>query len=213
LYKEIDNLSSRIIKKYQEKKIEELDFTSQEQGVFLVFLIALFWRIPFTDSVVKDILEQSTISWLNIDPTILKKDEMFSKLFRVGLLNWTIDEMAKSNTKDSKMLNIHQFHHDIFIISDNPILFKKKPSSFSEFNDFDFMIALSSKRIYTSTYSKLEPFSLINVIHYNTCVIEQSVRYAGCCSREILSESVLSYKKVKNYGIEKIILEKAFEKN
>ena len=156
-------------------------------------------------------MNRSVINSSGIDPTVLKKDPTYRKIQRAGLFKHQIDEMIKYGKRGSKWLNIHQSEREIYVIGDNPILFKKTPKLFSEFNDIDFLIALSSTRIYSSTNSIFKNLSELNSISYNAAVINQSTRYVGCSNLEALKQSIQLYTQFKALGLVDQVVELTFE--
>ena len=62
LYARIDNDASKIIKYFQNENLTKIDFTIENTAQFLFFLIALFWRIPYTDFTVEDLLNRSDLA-------------------------------------------------------------------------------------------------------------------------------------------------------
>jgi len=92
-YKKIDDMSSKIFeelrklnKSYTEEDIVGLDF----------ILINLFWRIPYTDSDIEQIIEEVYGS------DYLKNDLEFHKIERMGLYKRVINESIKKDVKYAK---------------------------------------------------------------------------------------------------------------
>lgn len=210
-YSKIDSSSSKIVKQFQTEQLNKIDFTVETTAQFLFFLITLFWRIPKTDFASNDLIERSEIISKGIDSEILRNDPTFRKMKRADVFKHHINEIINNGTKGKRWVNIHQSSKEIYVIGDYPLLFKIPPRLFSEFNNIDFLIAVSSKRIYSSTIEKLENFSEINSINYNMAVINQSVRYIGCSNFEALNYSVKFYNGLKSRGLENVILERTFQ--
>lgn len=211
LYSKIDNESSPIVKQYQKDPLNEIKFAPEDNAKFLFFLITLFWRIPNTDFAAEDVMNRTVISSSGIDPKVLQNDPTFRKMQRAGLFKHQIDEMIKFGKKGTKWVNIHQSGREIYVIGDNPILFKTVPGKFSEFNDIDFLIAVSSNRIFSSTNSSFKNLTEINSIRYNAAVINQSTRYVGCSNLEALNQSIQLYTELKSLGLQSLIAERVFE--
>ncbi len=199
IYSNIDNRASKIIKYYQNEEILKIDFKTEETAYFLFFLITLFWRIPYTDFAAQDIWNRSEIISHIIDPKIIRKDQFHQKFQRSMLFKHTIDEMRKFGNRGNKSINIHKFSNDLFVISDNPILFERIPTKFREFNDLDFLVVINSKRIYSSTNNRLNNIDTYNAVYYNMLAIYQSHRYTACSDLMLLKESIKLFKETKNY--------------
>ncbi len=213
LYSKIDNDLSIVVKYFQEEKLEKITFDEDNTAQFLFFLITLFWRIPFTDYAVKDLINRAEINSKLTDPERLRNEPAFQKLQRSGLFQHTVDEMRKFRNGGRKYVNIHQMSKDLFVIGDNPLLFRKSLHKFSEFGETDFLIAISSRRIYSSTNLSLGCLPAIHSLKYNASVINQSKRYIASSELEVLKKSVQLYKEFCKRGINYTMAECAFEIN
>ena len=208
LYKKMDDEVKETVKQFQKEELNKIKFTSENTQYFKCFLITLLWRIPYSDFAAENLMDQSVIISPGIDPEILRADLTYRKLQRVGLIPYTLKETMNSG---KKWVNIHQWANDIYVIGDNPILFRKTPRSFSEFGEMDFLIAITSRRIYSSTKKKLENFKKANSLLYNAAVIDQSSRFICCSNIEVLQESIQLYNKYKNKGIKFMLAEDTFK--
>ena len=200
LFLEIDNTGSEVVKYFQETKLNEIQFTYDNIAQFLYFLICLFWRIPKTDFAVDQLVKSAEIRINGINPDILKKDKYFVKAQRAGIIRHTIKEMISNGESFKKFVNIHQIQDNILVIGDNPLLYRKLTQEFSSFGKEDFLIAVSSNRIFSSTKHDLGVLSRINAVAYNTAVIRQSVRYVCCGDLDVLEKSIKTYKMMCNSG-------------
>lgn len=201
LYKGIDDRTSKVIKLYQTQEISKIDFNPTDTSTFLFFLISLFWRIPKTDYAANNLMDRAIITTNGIDPEILRNDLAYRKMNRAGLFKHHIAEIKRSGAKGEKIINIQQAQNEIYLLGDYPILFRKQPYLFSEFNDTDILMAISSNRIYSSTLDKLHSISLKHSLQYNACIIEQSVNYVAGGDLEILKCSILLHKELKASGL------------
>jgi len=208
LFQEIDNIGSEVVKYFQETKLQEIQFNDDNVAQFLYFLICLFWRIPKTDFAVDDLVKNAEIRINGINPDILKKDKAFIKVQRTGIIRHTIKEMISNGESFKKFVNIHRIQDNILVIGDNPLLYRKLTQEFSSFGKEDFIIAISSNRIFSSTKYDLGTLSKINAVAYNTAVIRQSVRYVCCGNLDVLEKSVKTYKMMRDsgftYGFEEV---------
>lgn len=205
IYSQIDNKTSRVIKCFQNEDIPKIDITQEQTAFFLYFLITLFWRLPYTDVAAQDVWERSEIISTLIDPEIIRKDTFFQKMERAKLFKHTIDEMNQFGKKGRISVNIHEFSNNLFVLSDNPIVFERTPVQFREFNDIDFLFAVSSRRVYSSTEKKVTNINHLDALHYNMMSIHQSVRYTACSDIKLLIESVKLYKAFESYSYENLI--------
>lgn len=212
-YSKVDDNLSKIIRRFQQEQLSKLDFTVEDTAHFLFFLITLFWRIPKTDFAAEDLIDRSVIASQGIDPETLRNDPTFRKTKRVDVFKHHVDQIINHGKKGNRYINIHQSNKEIYIIGDYPLLFRKTPTLFCEFNDIDFLIAISSNRIYSSTLERLENLTDFNSFMYNAAIINQSVRYVGCSNIETLQKSLVFYKGLKSHGLENTIVEKTFVTN
>lgn len=201
LYSEIDNKTSKVIKTYQTEDLSKIDFQLEDTAIVLFFLISLFWRIPKTDYAAKDLMERSIITAEGIDPEILRNDPTYRKISRAGLFKHHIDEMRNFGTKGRKWYNIHQNESPIYVIGDFPFLSRFQTNEFRKFNDTDILIAVSSRRIYSSTNESLKNFAVRNSYNYNAAIIHQSLKYIACGDLQVLENSITFYKELKLLGL------------
>jgi len=211
LYSRMDDKASKIIKHFQKGELDIIDFTDESTAQFIFFLITLFWRIPYSDYAAMDLMDRSETISNVIIPEILMHKPTIQKIQRAGLFNHTIDEMRGAGEKGNICVNIHQFKKDVFVIGDNPLLFKRIPQLFSEFGEIDLLIALSSRRIYSSTKNELKNFKATNALQYNAAVINQSIRYICSSNIEVLKQSVQCYIEQRCKGSELMLAQEAFE--
>lgn len=200
LYSKIDSQSSKVVKYFQQESLEKINFEVENTAHFEFFLIDLFWRIPKTDFAVEDLMNRSEITSKGVDPEVLRNDPTYRKLQRAGLFKHHIDEMVKSGNKVSKSVNVHQSNSTAYVIGDYPLLFRKTPHLFSEFGEVDFLIAISSERLYSSTIKPLKTTGK-NSYMYNAAIIEQSTRYIACADKDELSKSIEFYNELKKQGL------------
>lgn len=210
IFKLIDNDTSKVVNLYQNEELDKIKFTHEDYSTFILFLITLFWRIPYTDFAADDLINRAEISTPGIDPKLLQNNPAFRKVQRANLFRHHLNEIKNYGKQGKKRVNIHQSQNDIYVIGDNPLLFRKVPNLFSEFIEIDFLIALTSRRIYSFTDNKLENFTAFNSIQYNAAIINQSRKYVCCCNLEILERSIKVYNELKNIGALYMLAEDTF---
>ncbi|MDF1675216.1 MAG: DUF4238 domain-containing protein [Vicingaceae bacterium] len=208
-YSKIDSESSKVVKYFQQENLEKVSFNIENTAQFEFFLINLFWRIPKTDFAVEDLMDRSEIKSKGIDPEILRNDPTYRKLKRTGLFKHHIDEMVKNGKNVRKSVNVHQSNGASYVIGDYPLLFRKTPRLFSEFGEVDFQIAISSKRLYSSTIESLKT-TVENSYMYNAAIIEQSTRYIACADKSDLQKNIEFYNELKSRGLNYSASEMAF---
>jgi hypothetical protein len=94
-----------------------------------------------------------------------------------------------------------EFATEVFVLGDYPILFKSTPKTFADLGCMDYMLALSSTRIYVNTALELGDFDKKKAYNYNAHIIEQSLKYVTSGNKKILEDSVSYYKELKRNNI------------
>lgn len=211
IYHNIDNDCSKTVKHFQQTAINEIYFTTEDIAHFLLFQITLLWRIPSFDFAAEDVLDRTKILSKKIEHNVLKQDSAFRKLQRAALFNHHIDEIVKNQKKGNKSVQIHHSEKQISVIGDNPILFRTPPSVFGEFDHIDSFMAISSKRIYSSSSKAFSPLTLDNRVKYNAGVIHQSENYVAAGDLRALEISVEYYRSMKANGLESEIINQFFK--
>jgi len=196
VYSNIDIRTSSIIRYFQNEEISKIDFTEERTGIFLFFIISLFWRIPATDLLSADLLRRSEIISSTIDPEILRNDPLVQKYYRARLFKTVTDSMMNSGRKGQVSVNIHSFDQDIFVLGDNPILFKAAPTTMAEIGQNDFLMPVSTRRVYSSTIQNFQPPSPRDAYFYNAAVIHQSTQRIVSGDLDVLKNSVSVFKEV-----------------
>lgn len=200
-YKMIDNKTSKVIKKFQTQSIKDLTFEYEDEDAILFFLITLFWRIPKTDDTYRTVIENSKLYLGNLEINVSELDNGFKKMHRASLFQFQMDQMIKDGIKSPKYVNIHKKKNEMFLIGDFPIVFRKLPENFSEFDNLDKLFALSSSTLYSSTNRGMKEFTTEQCIKYNLCVIHQSNHYAASSDLKLLEHCVDTYKRAIKAGI------------
>ena len=209
-YKMIDNKASKVIKKYQTQNIKGFTFDYEDEAAILFFLITLFWRIPKTDYAYLTVIENSKVYLGNMEINVNELDDGFKKMHRAGLFQYQMEQMIKDGIKTPKYVNIHKKENEMFLIGDFPIVFRKVPENFSEFDNHDILFAISSNTVYASTNNGMKEFSIEQCIKYNLCVIQQSDNYVASSDIKLLEHCVDTYKRAIKAGIIENINESVF---
>ncbi len=214
IFKKLDNDTGKILNLLQNKPITKDLLSDENQAIFQFFIINLFWRLPLTDYAVSDLNKRVVINSVGIDPEILRNDEAFQKLKRTGLYQNSIDKMGKENRpKETNFIKLSEFENDLFILGDNPILFRSVPKKFTDLVYMDYLFAISSKRVYSSTLDEIGNLTRHSGYDFNSLIIEQSQKYVVSGNLKLLEDSIKYYKKLKEEKILYSIKELLFKNN
>lgn len=156
-------------------------------------------------------MNRSEITSPHINPEIIRNDPAYRKIQRASLAKHHIKEIIKYGKKGKFSVNIHQSSNDLFLVGDNPLLFRRTPILFSEFNEIDFLIAVSSNRIYSSTNQSFNVKSQENWVNYNAAIIDQSSGYVASGNEDYLKKSIEYYKELKKHQLHYSLAERAFK--
>lgn len=205
-YKKLDDICAKVLNKFRVEEITKELLNDYNSDVFQFFIINLFWRIPYTDNAVKDLISRAEIS-----PIELKNDLNFLKNERSGLYRHTLDEFGKSTPpQNNYSVKISEFESDTFVLGDNSILFESLPSKFTDLNYLDFMFPISTNRVYISTLNGNNHFNRRSGLEMNTLIIDQSEKYIVSGNKELLHTSVNYYREFKKYNLLADIKNKLF---
>lgn len=210
LFQEWDNNASNVVRKFQTTKLPDQTLLSTNNVAdFVLFIIQLFWRIPYTDFAFENLIQNADIDSKNADE--LKKSEAFKMHQRTLLYKETTNNVTKVKRKFKGFYaKIFELEKDIFIIGDNPILYQEIPSTFEDLYDLDSMVALSPKRIFTNSLTEIESFGFNKALEYNHFIISQSKRFVCSGDKTLLEESVKYHKKVKDLFIDEHLKKQLF---
>lgn len=202
LFKEWDGNASSVVRKFQTNKLPDKKLLSTNNVAdFILFIIQLFWRIPFTDYVFENLIQNADIDSENVEE--LKKSEAFKIHQRTLLYKETTNDVTKVKRKFKGFFaKIFELEQDIFIIGDNPIVFQEIPATFEDLYDLDNMIALTPRRIFTNSLTEIYSLGFDKALDYNHFVISQSKKFVCSGDRKLLEESVKYHKKVKELFID-----------
>lgn len=210
LFQEWDNNASSVVKKFQTNQLPDNTLLSTNNVAdFVLFVIQLFWRIPFTDYAFENLIQNADINSENAEE--LKNSEAFKMHQRTLLYKETTNDVTKVKRKFKGFFaKIFELEKDIFIIGDNPIVFQETPSNFEDLYDLDNMIALTPRRIFTNSLTEIGSFGFNKALEYNHFVISQSKRFVCSGDKILLEESVKYHKKIKNLFIDEQLRKSLF---
>ena len=207
LYSKIDNDASQVLDYFEKCPLNQIEFHLMETAKLHFFILALYWRIPLTDSLSLGIFKESQIDSTEINSEIIRADPAYQKLQRSRLVLDTIEQIKKYGEKGIAIQNIHECENENIILGDNPWLLKQKQQFLHDFSSIDFVFPISSTRIFSSTAAPLKNF---NAYFYNAAIIHQSVNYVCSGNLELLNKSVELYNVYKELGVENRIHSKVF---
>lgn len=211
-YSRIDDNGSQAIIQFRDENLKSIEFTIENTGHLLFFLIALFWRIPATDYAANDVIDKTLNASSDIDVEGLQTDPFFRKTERLMLVKHMSEEMKRIGGQGKVICNIHQPANAEFVIGDYPFLLQKTSNEFGRLFSNDYLFALSSNRIYSSTKSSIDNFSHINAALYNASIVHQSKRYICASNRETLENAIKTYRSYKDKWRENELAADAFLK-
>jgi len=217
----LDNFCKGVIKEFQEAKNIELlhncDYVSKMQ----YFLLHLYWRLPKTDFAFDYLINKSRIYLKNKvsaqkenDKELeskLKADKNFKKIERISIPNLIIKELKNYKLPSRFCSKLIDKDSDIFLLGDYPMLFKKEPDSFDDIISRDYVMAISSKRIYSISQNNCLEFEFSKATTLNTLIIQQSQRFVCSPDKAFLEKSVEYYKKQMENLPLSYLREKVFE--
>lgn len=206
LYKKKDDTFGKLIQEFQNSVLPNPDLLNTKKiSDFSSFIIDLFWRIPFTDEISKQIIDKVAKEKEN---GITEKDS-FYKQYRSLLYQLTLQNPDKlKNKRVGFFTKIFDIKNSMLIIGDNPIVYESHPKSYDDLFDLDFCIAISSGRIVMHSSKEVDFFCDSKVMDYNNLVIDQSERYI-CSGNKTLLQACVDYHK----NVKKLELENEFRKN
>ena len=189
-FMELDNISAKIITIFQKEKNNKELLNVDNLALLDFFIINLFWRLPLTDFAVKDLIQRAKITSMGIKPDEIKNDLGWNKMLRIGLYQETIEQMKNSPTKRKEnYARMTEFEKSLFVIGDYPFLFKNHLGKFTDLVEDDYLIAISSKRIISSSSNKLSNFNINMFLNYNAAIIDQSKQYIASNDLKVLKGS------------------------
>lgn len=206
LYKKKDDIFGKLIIELQNSELpNENLLNTQKISDFASFIIDLFWRIPHTDEIAKEIIDEV----LKKKGNEISEKDSFYKQYRSMLYQLTLKNPEKlKNKKVGFFTKVFEIKNNNLILGDNPIIYEKEPESYDDLFDLDYCVAISSNRIVMQSLKEVDFFCDSKVMDYNNLVIEQSKKYI-CSGDRVLLQSCIDY----NKNVTKLDLENEFRKN
>jgi len=166
----------------------------------IVFLTQLFWRIPSTDKYKTSLLnfyKFSKKSWEAIekqkDIDFLSEDDK-CKLIKSFIPYEILAEIESKYKKENKIFfKIIHFNPPAFLISDNPIVFKKIPYTKDDFTSA-LIFPISQNRLFIVLESEKYSVNNDHIKLINLILMHQAERYFACYDRNLLEKFVDGFK-------------------
>ena len=178
------------------------------EGVSMVkyFMLNLLWRIPFTDKVFEElhketkinIIDRKTGQYIEPEKEMLDffKSKDHEKLARSKYVNQMILETIKNGSLDNDKFQaqLFGFGNDYFLLGDNPIVFYDTPKTFKDLMSEQYIIPISSKRIFCSRTNSELKLSQLQIDLINAVIILQSENYIASPNIDYLRGAVQFFK-------------------
>lgn len=190
VFRKIDNKFGKLIDEFQKKKLSEIDFHPQKQEDLFHFVVNLYWRIPHIDDEVKRIF----FTMQKLNPFPINQDfENTIKVFRQMNFFHIMEKMNEMGGLPG-FNTINSLEKDSFLITDNPIVIKEIPNSIEQFMTMEYMLPLSSTKIYSRNNQKPIESKEIDIDSYNLKAFNQATEYIACADFELLKRYVDDYR-------------------
>lgn len=217
----LDNFCKTVIKEFQEAKNTELLHSYDNVSKMQYFLLHLYWRLPKTDFAFDNLIKKSKINFKNkissqkeSDKELESKltaEKNFKKIEKVIVPNLIIKELKNYKLPKRFCSKLIDKNNDIFLLGDYPMLFRKEPESFDDIISRDYILPISSKRIYSISQNNCLEFDFSKATTLNTLIIHQSQRFVCSPDKVFLEKSVEYYKKQLGNLPHLYLREKVFE--
>lgn len=212
-YGKIDNFGGEAINILRTIDLSKSDISIDSIHKLQIFILNLFWRIPSSDKlfdIIYEILNSDT-------PVDLKSKEWLKKHQRTYMFIQTLNKTIENLRNTKHDYKIVEFDKPIFILTDNPTLYKETPINFEDLDRSEYLFPISDKRgfiqfLQYSNKKKETKFEVKYSYWYNALAIEQSKRYSASGELNILYKSIEIYKYIKNNNQEKETKELLFNR-
>jgi len=206
-YKQMDDLASKAIRNLRDNANTDSLHAPENLAGVQFFLLNLFWRIPKTDYAFEDLIQRSDISFQkesgeilhdDFEANRLKNDLNYKKLMRFRIVLDALERRSqRSGIYKSKVVDVPT----PLVLGDYPFVFKQDPSTFDDLFYLDYVIPLSTRRLYAFSPDNTLTVDRHNIFRINAAIIDQSVRYIACEFLDTLRRSVAYYKGLKEHSL------------
>lgn len=128
----------------------------------------------------------------------IKNDEQYRKVIRISIPIENIKQVIRDNPRKGMFSSqLFGFEENYFLIGDFPIIFKNSPKTIDEIVHGEFLMPISSKRVYCARENSELNFSVQNAYDMNAIIIEQSEKYICSPNKEYLIKCIQYWKELK----------------
>ncbi len=224
-YTPLDTKCSSIFNKIRNFTVDKnSDLNNSERFDLLWFITHLYWRSPYSNSSVEEIVKNDGFSnkYFHIKnaetgeiltddeiPEIIKSvlaDKQTQKIFKViyPLLDSNINEIIELLDK-WHLFNLNDTHQGL-ITGDMPIITLNENFSLNQiFKRIIFPISKYRLLIINENVPKFFETTLLHTI--NACIFHQAKRFVCSDDKELLNAVISDYKQLQNFGLRDNIVE------
>jgi len=196
LYSKLDCHFAKIIQEFRDKPNSKELLATDNIALLRFFIINLFWRIPKND-ISTSVYHCRSVKNSEFDEK-LKYDHNFIKIMRPQFPFHIIRNFANQERRNCRY-QLFEFKKGNFLIGDCPIVFKTEPKKVDEFIYGDYIIPISSKRVFRASEDDLElSFSFENTVILNAIIIDQSENYVCGPNKVFLEQSIKYWRFIKS---------------
>ncbi len=207
LYSGLDSQLSGDIKKLQDPGNEEWKTDSSIDGAILSFLIGLFWRIPATDYAFETIYNNAVIKFPNPETGLdeldhekeleLRNSPFHYKLEKASMFKRVANEIGSMKNPPHAYSFLATFPQDAFVLGDYPMVYERSPGTHTDLTLLDYVIPVSSTRLYSCTKYKNISIGLKDTGLINALIIDQSKRMVCAGNHDLLVSAVRYFRALK----------------
>jgi len=229
LYTPLDTKSSKIFNKIRDLSIDRNDeLTLEEQFDLLYFISHLYWRSPYSNAGVEEIIKKDGFSndYFYVKNKVTGKiltDDEIPDIVNSFLNNKENQKLLKATypSLDSNLQEIIKLMDDwnLFYLnkSDNGLITGDMPiltynDNFGLTQVFQKLIFPISKYRLLIIAPKVPKFFETTLLHtINVCILHQAKRFICSDNKDLLDTVINDYSRIEKYGLADTIIEKLFK--
>ena len=203
LYSDLDNKCATAIRNFRDLDNTE-DLHSNDNVAFIrFFVVNLVWRIPANDGMYDEYYNRIDIVFEDGNGNVtrnpeneaqLKSSDDYKKMVRFIVPINMIMEVSKERSGGQSYSALIDKKYPFFLLTDNPIVFKKTPKTIKELVQSEFLLPLSYNRIYSTEENANLDFTPEKAAAFNMLQILQAKHYVCSPDLEVLKSYVNLYK-------------------
>jgi hypothetical protein len=200
-YSKIDNLIAPYVLQCRNNPFVDEIENIEVFGYLFVFIITQYWRIPSMD----DELNPELKSLLNLNGHVggnsssmdhLSSDDQAKVLRLLVPLDLLLGAKNQNLTGEKFYYKVIDFKQPVFLLSDNPVLFRMKPQGYPDFLSA-LIFPISSSRAFTVVSGAKYDLDFESIKLINLLLMRQSKRYVGCFSKTFLEKFIKANESLK----------------